>query len=223
MRKLTFALLMGLTLGLAIAQEPKKEEPKKEEPKKEAAPAAATPAAATPTIATDYFPLTKGSKWTYVMGQTEVSVEVADVTNGEAKLVTKHQGKLVADESIKITADGIYRTKINNITIENGGIKILNLKDGKATKQDKWTVKSKVQQAEVNGDFETKDISVTLKVPAGEFKDVVQVEGPKFVIAGTETAIRYWFAPKQGIVKLSYTIAGTESAPLELKTFEAGK
>jgi hypothetical protein len=216
MRKLSFAaLLFALTLGLAVAQDPKKDG--KDEPKKETPPA---PAAA---VTSDYYPLAKGNKWTYLMGQTEVTVEVTDLANGEAKLVTKHQNKVVADESIKVTTDGVYRTKINNTTIEGGGVKILNLKDGKATKGDKWAVKSKVAQAEVSGDFETKDTAQSVKLGDKEYKDVVFVEGPKFVIAGTETAVRYWFAPKSGIIKLSYTIAGTESAPLELKSYEAGK
>lgn len=213
MRKLSFALMLALSFGFAVGQEPKKDETKKpDEPKKD-----------TPAATTDYYPLAKGNKWTYLMGQTEVVVEVTDVANGEAKLVTKHQNKVVADESIKVTADGVYRTKINNTAIEGGGVKILNLKDGKATKGDKWQVKSKVQQAEVSGEFEVKDTAGTLKIGTNDYKDVVNVEGPKFVIAGTETAVKYWFAPKSGIVKLSYTIAGSESVPLELKSFEAGK
>lgn len=216
MRKLSFALLFALTAGLLVAQDPKAQDPpKKEEPKKDTpAPAAA--------VTTEYYPLAKGNKWTYLMGQTEVVVEVADLaSNGEAKLVTKHQNKVVADESIKVATDGIYRTKINNTPIEGGGVKILGLKDGKPTKGDKWDVKSKVQQSEVSGAFEVKDTAATVKVPAGEFKDAVYVEGAKFMIAGTETAVRYWFVPKQGIVKLGYTIAGSDSAPLELKSFEA--
>ena len=223
MRKLTFGLLFALVVGFAVAQdakkeEPKKDAPKKEEPKKDTPPAPA-PAAA---VTTDYYPLAKGTKWTYTMGQTEVQVEVTDVTGGEAKLVTKHSNKVVADENIKVTADGVYRTKVNNTPIEPP-VKLIGLKDGKPTKGEKWNVKSKVQQTEVSGEFEVKDTAASVKIGEKDYKDVVSVEGPKFMIAGTETAVRYWFAPKQGIVKLSYTIGGQDSAPLELKTFEAGK
>jgi hypothetical protein len=223
MRKLTFGLLFALVVGFAVAQdakkeEPKKDAPKKEEPKKDTPPAPA-PAAA---VTTDYYPLAKGTKWTYTMGQTEVQVEVTDVTGGEAKLVTKHSNKVVADENIKVTADGVYRTKVNNTPIEPP-VKLIGLKDGKPTKGEKWNVKSKVQQTEVSGEFEVKDTAASVKIGEKDYKDVVYVEGPKFMIAGTETAVRYWFAPKQGIVKLSYTIGGQDSAPLELKTFEAGK
>ncbi len=221
MRKLTFGLLFALAVGFVVAQdpakkeEPKKDETKKEEPKKDTPPAAAA-------VTSDYYPLAKGTKWTYTMGQTEVQVEVTDVTGGEAKLVTKHSNKVVADENIKVTADGVYRTKVNNTPIEPP-VKLLGLKEGKATKGEKWDVKSKVQQTEVSGNFEVKDTAATVKIGEKEYKDVAYVEGPKFMIAGTETAVRYWFAPKSGIVKLSYTIGGQDSAPLELKTFEAGK
>ena len=223
MRKLTFGLLFALLAGFVGAQDPAKKDEKKPEDKKpeDKKPEDKKPEA--PAVTTDYYPLVKGSKWTYLMGQTEVVVEVADLAGGEAKLVTKHQGKPVAEESIKVTADGVTRTKINGTAIDGGGVKILALKDGKATKDEKWQVSAKVSASEVKGEFSTKGVAETVKVPAGEFKDAVFVEGPKFQIAGTETAVRYWFVPKQGIVKLSYSIAGSDSVPLELKSYEAGK
>jgi hypothetical protein len=215
MRKLLLGLFaVALVVGVTVAQPPKPEE-------KKADPPAPTPAGAAPS---PYYPLTPKSKWTYTMGATEVVVEVesVDAKDGSAKLVTKHSNKPVASETIVVKADGIYRTKINETAID-GGVKILALKDGKATKGDKWDVKAKVQTSEVSGSFETKDITPTVKVGATEYKDVVYVEGPKFTIAGTETAVKYWFAPGSGIVKLTYSIGGTESTPLELKSFEAGK
>jgi hypothetical protein len=51
---------------------------------------------------------------------------------------------------------------------------------------------------------------------------VIYVEGAKLNVAGTETAVKYWFAKTKGIVKLSYTINGQE-AILELKSYEEGK
>jgi hypothetical protein len=219
MRKLTFGLLFALLAGFAVAQDPaKKDEPKKDETKKPEEKKPDAPAAVT----SDYYPLAKGNKWTYLMGTTEVVVEVDSVTGGEAKLVTKHQGKAVANETVKVTADGVFRTKINDTPIDGGGVQILKLKNGAPTKGEKWPVAAKVQQSEVKGEFETKDVETAVKVPAGDFK-AVYVEGPKFLIAGSEAAVKYWFVPKQGVVKLSYTIAGTESNPLELKSFEAGK
>ena len=218
MRKLLFGLLATtLTLG-AVAQEPAKPTTPAAPPTTPAAP----PAAGT---ATDYYPLAKGSKWTYGMGATEVVVKVTDVDakDGSAKLVTEHGGKQVATETIMVKADGVYRTKVNDTAIEGGGVKILNLKDGKPAKSDKWDIKTKVQASEVTGGFETKEITPKVTVGGKDYTDVAYVEGPKFTIAGSDTAVKYWFAPKVGIIKLSYTISGTESTPLELKAFEAGK
>jgi hypothetical protein len=225
MRKLLYGLLAAtLALGGAFAQDKKPDDKKPDEKKTEdKKPDAPAPAAGT-AVASDYYPLAKGSKWTYTMGATEVVVEVTavDAKDGSAKLETKHSGKTVASETIVVKADGIYRTKINDTVIDGGGVKILALKDGKATKGDKWDVKAKVQASEVSGSFETKDVA---KATAGgkDYPDTAYVEGPKFTIAGTDTAVKYWFAPKTGIVKLSYSIGGTESTPLELKSFEAGK
>ena len=228
MRKLLFGLLCVVLAGgsfVALAQDKKPEEPKKEEPKKPDEPKKEDPKPAA-GVTSDLYPLTKGSKWTYTMGQTEVVVKVTEVDpkDGAATLVTEHQGKQVASETILVKADGIYRTKINATPITDAGVKILGLKDGKPTKGEKWPVKAKVGTSEVSGEFETKDDKIaTVKVGATDYKDVVYVEGPKFTIAGTETAVKYWFSPKFGVIKLSYSIGGTESTPLELKSFEAGK
>ncbi len=224
MRKLLFGLLAAtLAFGGVFAQEKKPEDPKPA-PKPED-PKPPTPAPTPAGTASDYYPLTKGSKWTYTMGSTEVVVKVTDVDakDGSAKLVTEHSGKPVASETVAVKADGVYRTKINDTVIDGGGVKILGLKDGKATKGDKWDVKAKVQTSEVAGSFETKDITPKVTIGGKDYTDVVAVEGPKFTIAGTDTSVKYWFAPKVGIIKLSYSIGGTESTPLELKSFEAGK
>ncbi len=234
MRKLLFGLLaVALAGGVLVAQAPKPADPvKPADPAKPADPKPADPAKPADTkpadapkgVTSDLYPLTKGSKWTYAMGNTDVIVKVTDVDkDGAATLVTEHQNKQVASETILVKADGIYRTKINNNAISDGGVKILALKDGKPTKGEKWPVKVKVGTSEVSGEFETKEVAQAVKIGATDYKDVVYVEGPKFTIAGTETAVKLWLAPTKGVVKLGYTIGGTESTPLELKSYEAGK
>jgi len=211
MRKLFLGLLFAGACGLVIAQAP--------------APGTGTPApvpAPAPAGATtDFFPLVKGASWTYSSNNTEVIVKVDSVNGSEAKLVTEFGGKPVANETITIKADGVYRTKVNDTAIDGGGVKILALKDGKPTKGDKWSVASKIQSSEVKGDFETKDVGLTVKVAAGDQKDVAYVEGPKFTIANTETSVKYWFAPKTGIIKLEYSIGGQANTVLELKGYKA--
>lgn len=171
---------------------------------------------------TEYFPLKKGSKWIYKLNDIEVTVQVGDTKNGETKLETLSNGKVVASEDIKVDATGVYRTKINNAEIKDP-VKILELKDGKpAAKGGKWAVKSKIQNQDVTGEFEIKDDKAAAKILTVDYTNVVYVEGAKLNVAGTETAVKYWFAPGKGIVKLSYTINGQE-AVLELKSYEEGK
>ncbi len=217
MRKLLFGGLFLLTAGLILAQDPKAAPPVTPPAPKPAPAPAPAPADATTS---EFFPLVKGSSWTYASGTNEIVVKVKEVTGSEAKLVTEFSNKEVANETIVIKADGIYRTKINDTAIDGGGVKILALKDGKPTKDEKWAVASKIQTSEVKGDFVTKEVGGKLKVAAGEMVDVVLVEGAKFTIANTETSVKYWFSPKFGIVKLEYSIGGNPSPALELKQYK---
>ena len=195
-----------------------------------ATPAPATPAPATAPAATpdvpksEYLPLTAGTKWTYKVGESVITVKVdkaATATEG-ATLNTEVNDKVVASETLVVKADGIYRTKINRIDIVPP-VMILKFQAGglAANKGDKWKVESKIQDQQVKGEFTIRETKEKVTVPAGEFEAVV-VEGPDFEIAGTKTSVKYWFVWKRGIVKLSYSISGNE-ANLELKDFSEGK
>ena len=76
-----------------------------------------------------------------------------------------------------------------------------------------------MQQATLKGEYMIADVKKE-KLPVGEV-DCTLVEA-KLNIAGTDTVIRYWFAPGKGQVKISYSIASNEQA-MELKTYEEGK
>ena len=209
MRKLLLGLSLILGTGFVVGQAPP------------VVPPVAPPAAA---ATTDYFPLKEGSKWVYKVGESEVTVQVGATTAGETKLDTIANGKPVASESVKVQADGVYRTKINATAIEPP-VKILELemKDGKLVpkgKGAKWGVSSKVQSQVVGGEFAIGD-PAKVKIADKEV-DCVFVEGAKFNIAGTETSVKYYFAAGKGIVKLSYSIQGAD-ATLELKSYEEGK
>ena len=170
----------------------------------------------------EYYPLKKDTKWVYKVGDTTIEVKVTEVDkDGGAKLETIVNGKSVASEMVAVKADGVYRTKINTAAIEPQ-VKFLELKDGKpAAKDATWTVDSKIQEQAVKGKFTITGDKEKVKVPLGEY-DAVVVDGPDFEIAGTKTAVKYWFVEKFGIVKLSYSIGGNE-AVLELKEFTEGK
>src|SRR5262249_40563344 len=132
-----------------------------------------------------------------------------------AKIETIVNDKVQAFEHVAVGEDGIYRHSINGQK-PDAPVCFLKLppKEGTA-----WDVNTKIQNQAIAGKFTLKKEKV--KVPAGEYETIV-ADGPEFTIAGMKTAIKYWFAPKVGIVKLSFTLGGND-AVLELKSFEQGK
>jgi hypothetical protein len=180
--------------------------------------AASAVAAQSPPAGSDYYPTKKDAKWVYKVSESSITVRVAGGDANGTTLETLVNDKKVADEVIQVKADGIYRAKINGKDI-TPAVKILALKDGKAETGAVIKVDSKVQDQPLKGEW--KIGSEKVKVPAGEF-DAVTADGPSFEIAGTKTAIKYYFVAGKGIVKLSYSIAGNE-AVLELKEYTEGK
>jgi hypothetical protein len=182
--------------------------------------AASTALAQTPA-GSEYFPLKANSRWVYKVNEATIEVKVSGSDKDGFKLDTVVNGKPVASEVVDVKADGVYRSKINQTAIEPP-VKILALKDGKPEKKDfAWPVDSKIQQQAVKGKFTIKEDKV--KVPAApDGVDAVVVDGPDFEIAGAKTAVKYWFAPNKGVVKLSYSIGGND-AVLELKEYVEGK
>jgi hypothetical protein len=175
----------------------------------------------TPTATTEYFPLKVGSKWTYKVADNSITVKVASADAYGAVLDTLVNDKSVATEVIQVKPDGVYRSKINKTDI-SPPVKFLGLKDGKPEAVGtSWKVDSKVSEQPLKGEFKHTADKEKVKVPAAEYEAVV-VDGPGFEIAGTKTGIKYWFAPKVGIVKLAYNIAGNE-AVLELKEYSEAK
>jgi hypothetical protein len=168
----------------------------------------------------DYYPLIAGSKWEYAMGGTIVVIEAKDYLEKDgvrtAKLVTSHQGKSVAEETIRVDSTGISRTHFNDTMIDPP---VILLKFG-LTDEESWKTKSKVGGAVVEGTFTLKGVEA-ITVAAGKY-DAVLVEG-EADLAGTATTTKWWLAEGVGIVKLSYTIAGSESVPLELKKYTPGE
>lgn len=168
----------------------------------------------------DYYPMKPGAKWVYKVGETTITVKVAGSDGDGTKLVTEVNGKEVASEVLKVTADGIVRSKINTAAV-TPPVQILKLTGGKAVKGDKWKVESVVQNSPVKGEFTIKDDAEKLKVQGTDYTAVC-VEGAEFDIAGTKTAVKQWFVPGKGVVKLMYSIQGSE-AVLELKEYTEGK
>lgn len=180
-------------------------------------PAVAPPAAA--ATLTDLFPIKVGSKWTYKIGEAQtIEVRVDSAKDGEAVLSTVVGGKSVAKETIKVQADGVYRTKVNDSPI-NPPVKILALP---AKKDTKWLVETKVQEQTVKGNFLVKEEKEKIKLKDGKDIEAVLVESADLDVAGTKTTVKTWFAPGKGMIKLQYSINGNE-ATLELTEYVEGK
>jgi len=165
----------------------------------------------------EYYPLKVKSKWVYKTNDQTVEIEVASAEKDGFKLETKVNGKTVAAEVVEVKQDGVYRVSVKGDKIDPP-IKFLSLP---VKKDADWNVNSKVGTQTVKGKFTIKSEAEKVKVPAGEY-DTVFVDGPDFDIAGTKTAIKYYFAKNVGVVKLSYEIQGTSSV-LELKEFSEAK
>jgi hypothetical protein len=216
MRRISRLVLGSVAvLGLAtavVAQAPAPAAPQTPAPAPTTPPA---PAAAT----TDLYPLKVGSKWKYKLGDAqEVEIRVDAMKDGEATLATYVQNRAVAKESVKVQADGVYRTKINDSPI-TPPVKILALP---AKKDATWTIDSKVQEQALKGKYTIKDEKEKVKTKDNKEYDAVVVDAPELDVAGTKTSVKTWFSPGKGMVKLSYTINSYE-ATIELVEYVEGK
>jgi len=165
---------------------------------------------------TEWYPLKKDTTWTYKVPGNSIVMKVTNPADKDgAKVETLVNGKSIANEHIQVKEDGVYRTSINGLKPEQP-VRFLKLppKEGES-----WDVETKIQGQAVKGKFTTSKEKVT--VPAGSY-DAFKVEGKDFDIAGMKTNITYWFADKVGIVKLSFSLGGTD-AVLELEKYEPGK
>jgi hypothetical protein len=210
----TFALAQ--TPAEAKKEAPKTEAPKKEEPKKEE-PKKAEPTA--PAATSELFPLKAGAKWKYKLGDAQdVEIRVESVKDGEATLGTYVQTRAVAKETVKVQADGVYRTKINDSPI-TPPVKILALP---AAKDGNWTIDSKIQEQPLKGKYTIKDTKEKIKTKDGKEYETVVVDAPELDVAGTKTSVKAWYSAGKGMVKLSYTINNYE-ATIELVEYIEGK
>jgi hypothetical protein len=165
----------------------------------------------------NYYPLKKGNKWTYkVQGApNSITVTIASVDKDGALLETALEGQVQSTEKVLVKDDGVYRTEVNKMK-PDAPIKIVKLP---VKKGDSWEIDTKVGAETIKGKFSVREDEVT--VAAGKYKAVV-VEGKDFEINGQKMNLTTWYVDKVGIVKLSFSLAGTE-AVLELEKFEEGK
>ncbi len=180
-----------------------------------------------PTKESPYFPLKKGTTWTYkrILKSGEgppFTVQVTESDKDGTQLETfvkdrdnKDKDKLVASETVVVTDDGIYRTAINGIK-PDAPVCFFKLPPKKG---DRWDVDTKIHGQVVKGTFTIDEEEVT--VPAGTYK-AIKVEAKDFNIGGAQTTIVCWFAEKVGVVKRSFRVPNGFVVQ-ELEKFAEGK
>lgn len=161
------------------------------------------------------FPAEVGTRWTYVANQAEVIEEIVaiDEISGERclKVETSVNGQVLSFEHLAVRPDGLYRVSI-------GGEKVVPpLCFFKFTPRsgEKWSVKSKVGELDVTGEFVAGTSLVS--VPAGRYT-VTTSRGSKFQSPSGEIDFTYFYAPGVGKVKQVIQV-GRNSSQLVLKEF----
>jgi hypothetical protein len=203
---LAIAAASVMVLAQAPTPDTKKTDDKKEEKKDEKKDA--------PSVPNSFFPSKKGTKWSYANGESKIEMAIGE----KGSLETLVNGKKVAEETIEVKADGIYRTKVNGVSIEPA-IKVLQLP--LSDKDVSWDVSSKLNAQEIKGKFTQKAAKEKYKKGTIE-GDAVVVDGPEFMIATAKCSIKQWFIDGKYVCKMVYSIAGNESM-IELTDFVEGK
>ena len=175
----------------------------------------------------DYFPLAKGMKWVYKVGENDVTVSVVKTekvgTEDHFQVDTfvgkdAKTGEAKTSEWYVVRPDGMYRTRVKDDAI----VPPMKLLPFPVKAGDAWPVNSKLGTQAVKGTMTVRSDRERVTVAAGEF-DTVLVEGIDLDIAGAKTTIRIWYARGRGIVKEEFVLQGGQTVGLELAKFEPGE
>lgn len=186
--------------------------------------AAPIPKGAGRSSGSEYFPLVKGTKWVYKVGEFEATVAVTgtEKINGEecARVETStgngNGAGITTSEHYAVRPDGVYRVKVKDDVIDPP-VKLLPF----PIKADvSWEVESKVGTQTVKGTMKVKDTAAKVKTPLGEFEAVL-VEAKDFEVGGAKLGLSIWYAKGHGIVKQEFAVVGTD-VKLELTKFANG-
>jgi hypothetical protein len=197
---------------------------------------APTSGAAVPVADDTYYPLAKGSKWTYTTDYADDTILVHEVTGTEKvgdvecfivdhKTVGPTLGtRLMRKEWLAADADGVLIHKVargkSELDVVKPFFKIKHI----LRKDDEWKGEAKAEENAPRYEYRVEG-EEDVEVPAGKYKAVkvhVKIEsGTRHSAEGSE-----WYAKNVGIVKSEITIraAGDEFTMVaELKKFEPGK
>lgn len=173
--------------------------------------------------APNYYPLELGNQWTFHVeagGNTAKAVaRVAKIEkiNGVslAFLEASVNGKVVANEDLRQTADGIFRYRNNRQDITPP----VCLLKYPARSGEKWS--GDLTVGTDKGKYHAEAIEEAIEVKAGKFKAMrvtLKVESPR---EGTVTT-SYWWVPNIGFVRQTVDTPRL-NVIMELETFAPGK
>lgn len=193
-------------------------------------------AAARPAAGDSYYPLAKGSKWTYTTDYADDTVLVHEVTGTEKVgdvecYVVEHKTvgptlgtRLMRKEWLAPGPDGVMIHKLQRGRSELDVVKPFYKVKNVMRKDDEWKGQAKAEENPPQHEIRVEE-EVDVEVPAGKFKAWkvhLKIEsGTRHSAEGTE-----WYAANVGLVKSEITIkAAGEDFTLvaELKKFEPGK
>jgi len=197
---------------------------------------ASLPAGAVPAADDTYYPLAKGSKWTYTTDYADDTVLVHEVTGtekvGEVEcFVVEHKTvgptlgtRMMRKEWLAADGDGILIHKVSRGKSELDVVKPFFKIKHILRKDDEWNGQAKAEENAPHYEYRVEG-EEDLEVPAGKYRAVkvhLKIEsGTRHSAEGSE-----WYAKNVGIVKSEITIraAGEDFTMVsELKKFEPGK
>ncbi len=161
-------------------------------------------------FAAERFPLGPGMRWTYTQVETDrETVEVSMLVDQALGKGLFHLQPSTGEEGSLVQVEGekVYAVTPGPL----GSVKTLML-DFAATEGSKWSIFC------AGGDIVLESTSLTVTVPAGEFKDCYVFRTEFSCIPGIDP-VRSWYAPGVGRVK-SELLGFTRKVTEELSSFE---
>jgi hypothetical protein len=171
----------------------------------------------------EYYPLKKGTTWTYKLARdsdssTRIVTQVAahEKVGKElcAKIETKLRNEVVRTEFVAVREDGLYRVRVADKDV-NPPVCLLKLPP---KKEEAWAVKSNIGGEPLEGRFVVTDIKTDQTVLDKMGVTVVVVRGKDLSANGQKLTLDYQFAQGVGIFKQSTNLAGA-TVELELTKF----
>jgi hypothetical protein len=175
-----------------------------------------TGAALSDDIEESYYPLKEGLRWEYTVTSDKSGAKKLLVTNLASREVNNTKvtprkfevGGVSWYELMEKTGGGIYRYAEQKS--EQAPPALVTPKECHLkfplSRGNSWTMTTKLEQQQLPISMSIESVSESVTVPAGAYKDCVQVKQEGKNAEGTSVLGYEWYAPKVGVVKSIVTI-----------------